>query len=946
MRNSATNELVRATKERLLELLFDDNSGDAKMTEDDTFVADFLLTFRLFFSSECVAELLARLADNLALERAVDRSLKIALFWISNHFQDFDRQLLRALEGALHSKTHKKLFYFTLSSKSRERHVTITRSERAAALPFALVGGYECSSRLFVSEVHDECADSADLQRGDRLLSINGVDCHVMEVSRALQLCKSCTHLSLLVRFDPNLFHALIDGQLSRQQNDAKRLFDGKTATLTTTSFASLKPIQQLSSSSLSSVVSANNANNNWKQKVRQIVQNVTTNNKHNNNATTATTTPNDASPSESPEVIKIYYESDFRYLPIHVTTTARECIQLALIEFQLNSAYSSRDFALYEYKLIDRTTATSAVKRLSDNYQNLVHNLSLDSRIYLKCVSATTTTTAMNDSDITREISREANDNSLLTLDGDAIARELMDRDFELFCRIESQQFIYDLTTGDDTSDDRRRELKAFEERTNREMFWTINQVLFGANSTAKRVKSVKRLIRIAQACRQLQNFNSLFAILSGLSHQSVERQKHSLWDRVPSRALQKLQKLYALMDPSRNFQHFRSQLRRCAPPVIPFFPLVKKDLSFIFLANETLVASEDSKQTLVNWEKMRLLAQKVKEVQQMTHSATPAVVATTRKTNTLSSAAAQHLKSALNDSKESNYRKMWEKQRMRKRVQHFLDSSFASIVCDENVLFDKSLECEPQTNASQRTSQTTLSSAASSQSHNSAAAVAHNSQVMPSPTLSSHSSSPSLSSSTTNSSDVQSTNSASQQRMRLRFGVRDDTGLRKLLALSDNTTHNNHNNHNIHRPNSHCGDSQTSLSSSVSSVASQAFLQSAHLLHSNYFVSEAVAARLSAPPTHSMASHYMKQSLPQESSSVTSLRRLEHNWQQMSRFRDPFLPSFNDNTTTTPTTAQTTALSSRQRPMGRHNAPPTYDQTIQRMKKKFTKRDEENVV
>ncbi|CAG2109163.1 unnamed protein product, partial [Medioppia subpectinata] len=540
IRNQTNNELIRATKERLLELLFasDDNSSSCETTLDDStsFIADFLLTFRLFLGpkEESVRQLLERVIDNLENERNVEKNVKISLFWISNHFHDFrDKALLRALSAAIRDKLHKKLFYFTLSSKSRERHVTLTRSERAAPLPFSLIGGYECSSRLFVDDVIEE---ECDLQRGDRVITINGVDCHVMEVSRALQLCRSSTHVSLLVRFDPNLFHALLDGQNSRQ-NDTKRHLsqnDAKTLTTTHASFASLKPIQQLSSQSLSSsVVAANNANNNWKQKVRQIVQNVTTNNKH--NATTpTTTTTTETSPETTPEILKIYYESDFRYLPIHVTTTARECIQLALIEFQLNSSFSSRDFALYEYKLIDNdrttakttptTTATSAVKRLSDNSQNLVQNLSLDSRIYLKCVTAPSA--ANNEADVTREISRESHDNSLLSLDGDAIARELMDRDFALFCRIESQQFIYDLTTNDDKSDDRRLELKAFEERTNREMFWTINQILFAANSTQKRVKSVKQLIRVATACKQCQNFNSLFAILSGLSHQSVERQ------------------------------------------------------------------------------------------------------------------------------------------------------------------------------------------------------------------------------------------------------------------------------------------------------------------------------------------------------------------------------------------------------------------------------------
>lgn len=224
-----------------------------------------------------------------------------------------------------------------------------------------------------------------------------------------------------------------------------------------------------------------------------------------------------------------------------------------------------------------------------------------------------------------------------------------------------------------------------------------------------------------------------------------------------------------------------------------------------------------------------------------------------------------------------------------------HFLDQSFSEIICDENVLFEKSLECEPTqtsttTGALMTRSSVSASSVASSQLSNASSNTsnAHNSHhVMPSPTPSSHSSSPSLSSSTTNSSDMQS---SSQQRLRLRFGVRDDNGLRKLLALSDNcvaiTTNHNHNN-NSFATNSHIFLPQNRVAV-VANTASK--------------------------------------SLPQESSSVTSLRRLEQ-LQQLSRFREQLIPC------------------SAQRLLTSRPLLPSYDQTIERMKKKC-KESEENIV
>lgn len=41
--------------------------------------------------------------------------------------------------------------------------------------------------------------------------------------------------------------------------------------------------------------------------------------------------------------------------------------------------------------------------------------------------------------------------------------------------------------------------------------------------------------------------------------------------------------------------------------PPIIPFYPVVKKDLTFIHLANDSKVDS------LVNFEKLRMIAKEV---------------------------------------------------------------------------------------------------------------------------------------------------------------------------------------------------------------------------------------------------------------------------------------------------------------------------------------------
>lgn len=227
-----------------------------------------------------------------------------------------------------------------------------------------------------------------------------------------------------------------------------------------------------------------------------------------------------------------------------------------------------------------------------------------------------------------------------------------------------------------------------------------------------------------------KLNNYNTLFAILSGLMHLSVSRLK-SCWDKVPSKQLKQLAKLQQLMDPSRNFYNFRQQLMQKlrqdpvvkngsggngnnsggASIIIPFFPLVKKDLSFIWLANQTYVNSTEPQtsatsggtesapvdkkpEMLVNWEKMRLLSEKIREIQKMANTTSLVMAAVNRSTGngngnsvTSPTTAAVEVASepidpnvlfrmfadgqSQEDPRTFSNKRLWENQKMTKRVQ-----------------------------------------------------------------------------------------------------------------------------------------------------------------------------------------------------------------------------------------------------------------------------------
>lgn len=75
----------------------------------------------------------------------------------------------------------------------------------------------------------------------------------------------------------------------------------------------------------------------------------------------------------------------------------------------------------------------------------------------------------------------------------------------------------------------------------------------------------------------------------------------------------------LQELMDPSRNMSKYRQLVvaeLHGQHPIVPFYPIVKKDLTFIHLGNETRVEG------LINFEKLRMVAKEVRTLTQMCSS------------------------------------------------------------------------------------------------------------------------------------------------------------------------------------------------------------------------------------------------------------------------------------------------------------------------------------
>lgn len=407
---------------------------------------------------------------------------------------------------------------------------------------------------------------------------------------------------------------------------------------------------------------------------------------------------------SDYPEHVLKVYKSDqtCKYLLVHKETTSHEVVMLALQEFGIHDP--SSNFSLCEVSVGEGGMIKQ--RRLPEQLQNLAERIGLSSRYYLKTNGITET---LVPDEMASELIRESFVH-FLQLNANEISIQLTLQDFSIFRQIESTEYIDDLFELN--SKYGTPMLRKFSELVNREMFWVVTEVV-GEHNMVRRMKIIKQFIKVARHCKECKNFNSMFAIISGLGHVAVSRLRLT-WEKLPTKYQKLFSDLQDLMDPSRNMSKYRQLVAAemlSQHPIIPFYPVVKKDLTFIHLGNDTKV------ENLVNFEKLRMIS---KEIRSLTHMcSTPFDLLTTLELRGQPPSSAMvalnqmsvsqtpqtivsHIQggqATVKRRKKSaaapNPKKMFEEAQMVRRVKAYLNN--IKIVTDEDILQQHSFECEP---------------------------------------------------------------------------------------------------------------------------------------------------------------------------------------------------------------------------------------------------------
>ncbi|MFT7796173.1 rap guanine nucleotide exchange factor 6 isoform X2 [Arapaima gigas] len=639
--------VIKGTPERLIMHLIEEHS-----VVDPTYVEDFLLTYRTFLSSPLVVG--QKLLEWFTVDSLRDKVTRVVLLWVNNHFNDFEgdpamTQFLEDFERRLEAakmKGHLRLLNIACAAKAKWRQVTLLKPSRESPLHFTLQGGSERGFGIFVESVEDGSkAAEAGLKRGDQIMEINGQNFENISYAKAMDILKNNTHLSLTVKTNIFVFKELLSRILLEKKNGGPHIPKIQEKKNNRFSIPDLPGDIEFSTDKISKKMKANTVSGS-RNKIRKILDKTrfsilptkpfsdggviqsqddsivgTKQCRHSvaimpipGNLSSsspdllqpATSLLDYSTPADVPDQVIRVFKADQQscYIIICKDTTAKDVVSHALNEFGLVA--SPETYSLCEVSISPEGVIKQ--RRLPDQLSKLADRIQLNGRYYLKNNMETETLCSDDDA---QELLRESQI-SLLQLSTVEVAAQLSMRDFELFRNVESTEYVDDLFKLNSRTGS--SQLKQFEEIINQETFWVATEILKEAN-TLKRMKTIKHFIKIALHCRECKNFNSMFAIISGLNLAPVARLRGS-WEKLPSKYEKLFRDLQDVFDPSRNMAKYRNVLssQSVQPPIIPLFPVVKKDLTFLHEGNDSSVDG------LVNFEKLRMIAKEVRHVVRMT--------------------------------------------------------------------------------------------------------------------------------------------------------------------------------------------------------------------------------------------------------------------------------------------------------------------------------------
>ncbi|KAH6639337.1 ras guanine-nucleotide exchange protein-like protein [Boeremia exigua] len=173
----------------------------------------------------------------------------------------------------------------------------------------------------------------------------------------------------------------------------------------------------------------------------------------------------------------------------------------------------------------------------------------------------------------------------SILDFDPLELARQFTIIESKLFCDIQPEELLALEWTK--KSDSKAINVKAMS-KLSTDLANLVADTILHLEDAKKRAVMIKHWVKIAAKCLELNNYDSLMAIICSLNSSMVMRLKKT-WELVSGKTKVRLEELKAITDVGRNYAVLRQRLHNHVAPCIPFVGIYLTDLTFVDVGNGT---------------------------------------------------------------------------------------------------------------------------------------------------------------------------------------------------------------------------------------------------------------------------------------------------------------------------------------------------------------------
>ncbi|KAI9832950.1 MAG: hypothetical protein M1826_000729 [Phylliscum demangeonii] len=206
----------------------------------------------------------------------------------------------------------------------------------------------------------------------------------------------------------------------------------------------------------------------------------------------------------------------------------------------------------------------------------------------------------------------------SMLDFDPLELARQLTINASRVFCSIMPEELLGQEWTK--KSNSMAAKVRAMSTLST-DLATLVSDSILEVVDVKRRAAVVKQWVKIAKRCLELNNYDTLMAIISALNSSGILRLKKT-WDALSSKTRSRLEELRSVMDVARNYAVLRQQLQNHVPPCLPFVGIYLTDLTFIDVGNQItrqLQPAGDQREgiSVINFDKHMKTAKIIGELQ-----------------------------------------------------------------------------------------------------------------------------------------------------------------------------------------------------------------------------------------------------------------------------------------------------------------------------------------